>query len=207
MDRLHAIPLTEKHIFIEESPGTCHQLNLHPDGKVILAWVRSDAELKELCEKVSSARKDMGRVPVVAFTPQHHTWEKFQNPADKVLQDADEYLMLYEVSAREEQQLFPIGLSTEMCVGFDLRIKVKYKRRTRSLFNLLEPVGGDELVTVARKIVSLTFSEMHNEEQHEEVLHQIRQLIWDMLPPFNEMLISIETEPIAAKPQEVDEND
>lgn len=97
---------------------TCHQLNLHPDGKVILAWVRSDTELKDLCEKVSSARKDMGRVPVVALTPQHHTWEKFQNPADKVLQDAHEYLMLYEVSAREEQQLFPIGLPTEMCVNF-----------------------------------------------------------------------------------------
>jgi hypothetical protein len=97
---------------------TCHQLHLHPDGKVILAWVRSDAELLDLCAKVSSARRDMGRVPVVAFTPQRHTWEKFQNPADETLKAAHEYLMLYEISAREEQQLFPIGLPSEMSVNF-----------------------------------------------------------------------------------------
>ena len=97
---------------------TCHALDLHPEGKVILAWVRSDEELKELCEKVSTARKEMGRVPVVAFTPQHHTWEKFQNPADQTLKDAHEYLMLYELSAREEQQLYPIGLPGEKCSGF-----------------------------------------------------------------------------------------
>lgn len=96
----------------------CHQLHLHPDGKVILAWVRSDAELLELCEKVSTARREMGRAPVIAFTPQRHTWEKFQNPADETLRAAHEYLLLYEVSAREEQQLFPIGLPTEMCVHF-----------------------------------------------------------------------------------------
>jgi hypothetical protein len=97
---------------------TCHQLHLHPDGKVILAWVRSDTELEDLCAKVSSARRELGRVPVIAFTPQHHTWEKFQNPASETLKAAHEYLMLYEISAREEQQLFPIGLPTEMCVNF-----------------------------------------------------------------------------------------
>lgn len=97
----------------------CHQLNLHPDGKVILAWVRTEVELKELCEKVSSMRrKDHERIPVVAFTPHNHLCEKFQAAADETLRTAHLYMMLYEISAREEQQLFPIGLPNAKVSGF-----------------------------------------------------------------------------------------
>nr|WP_095740353.1 hypothetical protein [Rhodopirellula sp. SM50] len=45
----------------------------------------------------------------------------------------------------------------------------------------------------------LTFSEMHSEDQHLAVLHQIRNKIWEILPAFNEYLTAIEIEPIAAK--------
>jgi len=96
----------------------CHQLHLHPDGKVIFAWVRSEEELMELCDKVSGARKDSGRVPVLAFTPLNHLCEKFQAAADGKLRAAHEYMMLYEISAREEQQLFPIGLPNAKVSGF-----------------------------------------------------------------------------------------
>jgi hypothetical protein len=96
----------------------CQQLHLHPDGKVIFAWVRSEEELLELCDRASGARKDQGRVPVVAFTPLNHLCEKFQAAADRKLRDAHEYMMLYEISAREEQQLFPIGLPSVMISGF-----------------------------------------------------------------------------------------
>lgn len=86
----------------------------------------------------------------------------------------------------------------------DLRIKVKYEKRMRSLFNLLEPDQGDELICTTRNIVTLTFSEMHSEEQHEKVLLEIRKSIWDVLPAYNEYLVAIEVEPIAAM---VDEGD
>jgi len=81
----------------------------------------------------------------------------------------------------------------------DLRIKVKYEGKSRSLFNLLEPDPADVLIRTAREIVSLTFSEMHSEDQHEAVLRQIRNNIWDVLPAYNEYLTAIEVEPIAAK--------
>ena len=97
----------------------CHQLHLHPDGKLVFAWVRSEDELIELCEKVSTVRrKDHERVPVVAFTPHNHLCEKFQASADARLVEAHGYLMLYEISAREEQQLFPIGLPNSKVTGF-----------------------------------------------------------------------------------------
>ena len=96
----------------------CQQLHLHPDGKVIFAWVRSEEELLELCDRVSGTRKDQGRVPVLAFTPLNHLCEKFQAAADGKLIAAHEYMMLYEISAREEQQLFPIGLPNAKISGF-----------------------------------------------------------------------------------------
>ncbi|MDP1563437.1 MAG: hypothetical protein Q8M16_18810 [Pirellulaceae bacterium] len=96
----------------------CQQLHLHPDGKVIFAWVRSEEELLELCERVSGTRKDQGRVPVLAFTPLNHLCEKFQAAADGKFRAAHEYMMLYEISAREEQQLFPIGLPNAKISGF-----------------------------------------------------------------------------------------
>ena len=64
----------------------------------------------------------------------------------------------------------------------DLRIKVKYEGKSRSLLNLLEPDSADGLIRTARETVSLTFSEMHSEEQHESVLREIRNKIWDVLP-------------------------
>ncbi|MEZ6082106.1 MAG: hypothetical protein R3C56_42450 [Pirellulaceae bacterium] len=71
----------------------CQQLNLHPEGKVILAWVRTEDELKELCVKVSSMRKkDHERIPVVAFTPHNHLCEKFQSAADETLRNAQRVL-------------------------------------------------------------------------------------------------------------------
>lgn len=80
----------------------------------------------------------------------------------------------------------------------DLRIQVKYEGKSRSLFNLVQPDAADSLVRTARETVSLTFSEMHSEDQHEAVLRQIRNNIWKMLAAFNEYLIDIEVEPIAA---------
>ena len=81
----------------------------------------------------------------------------------------------------------------------DLRIRVLYEGKKRSLFPLLQPDPADTLIRTAREIVTATFSEMHSEEQHEAVLLQIRNTIWDILPPFNKYLVPIDVEPIAAR--------
>ena len=53
------------------------------------------------------------------------------------------------------------------------------------------------MIRALRDLVSYTFDEMYNEEQHEEALRQIRMRIGEVLPPLNELLVSIEIEPIA----------
>lgn len=85
----------------------------------------------------------------------------------------------------------------------DLRINVRYEGTRRSLFKLLEPDPADALIRVARETVTLTFSEMHNEDQHAAVLKEIRNNIWSVLPEFNEYLVAIEAEPIAPKPDDI----
>jgi hypothetical protein len=81
----------------------------------------------------------------------------------------------------------------------DLRIRVLYEGKRQALFPLLQPDSADTLIRTAREIVTATFSEMHSEEQHEAVLLQIRNSIWDILPPFNKYLVPIDVEPIAAR--------
>lgn len=81
----------------------------------------------------------------------------------------------------------------------DLRIQVTHGGKRQSLLRLLSPDPADALIRTAREVVTLTFSEMYSEDQHEAVLHQIRNNIWDVLPAFNEYLTAIEVEPIAAK--------
>jgi hypothetical protein len=87
----------------------------------------------------------------------------------------------------------------------DLRIRVLYEGRRQSLFPLIQPAPADAIIRTAREIVTATFSEMHSEEQHEAVLLQIRNSIWDILPPFNKYLIPIDVEPIAARCESEDE--
>ncbi|HAH48882.1 hypothetical protein [Gimesia sp.] len=79
----------------------------------------------------------------------------------------------------------------------DLQLKVKYNGKTQKLVNLIEQRPADEVIRALRDTVSYTFEEMYNEEQHEEALRQIRMRIGKVLPPLNELLVSIEIEPIA----------
>jgi hypothetical protein len=82
----------------------------------------------------------------------------------------------------------------------DLAIKVKYEGRWRPLLKLIEYAPADPLVRTLREVVSDTFAEMHDEDQHEETLKRIRERIWEVLPPFNTVLDDIEIERIAERP-------
>jgi len=86
----------------------------------------------------------------------------------------------------------------------DLRIRVTYEGKKRSLFNLLQPDPADALIRTARDVVTATFSEMHSRDQYHAVLVRIRNMIWDILPQFNEYLIPAEVEPMAPRDDDVE---
>ena len=119
---------------------TCWPLYLHPDGKVILAWVREVKELEDLCDRVGEQRRSTGRVPVLAFTSSRHLVEQFQNPLSDKLRDARDYLLLYQLSSREEYVLHPIGLARADCKRFQLhsqRFNVPFTNRLQALLRPL----------------------------------------------------------------------
>ena len=99
---------------------TFRGLYLHPEGKVIFAWVRSVKDLEELCKKATTQFATQGRIPVVAFTSSRHLVEQFAEPSSQLLKDAREYLLLYQLSSREEYVLHPIGLPRKDCKGFQI---------------------------------------------------------------------------------------
>lgn len=79
----------------------------------------------------------------------------------------------------------------------DLQLKVTYEGKTQKLFNMIEHRPADDVIRTLRQVVSDTFEEMYDEDQHEEVLRRIRRRIASHLSAFNDLLVSIEIEPIA----------
>ncbi len=136
-------------VAITTSPGgrgkpgglvTIRGLHLHPDGKVIFAWVRSGRELEELCKRATTQFATQGRIPIVAFTSSRHLIEQFAEPPSQLLQDARDYLMLYQLSSREEYVLHPIGLPRKDCKGFQIatqRLTTAFSNRLQSLLRPL----------------------------------------------------------------------
>lgn len=120
---------------------TFRGLHLHPEGKVIFAWVRNIGEIEQLAAKVSSLRSaGSGRVPVLAFTNSRHVVEQFNEAASDILKAAPDYLRLYQLSSREEYVLHPIGLSKKDCKGFQLltqRFTTAFSNRLQALLRPL----------------------------------------------------------------------
>ena len=78
----------------------------------------------------------------------------------------------------------------------DITVKVDGKRR-----RLLDYFGNEDatpLLTTLRAVVSDTFEEAHDEDQHSALLQRIRKRIHAVLPAYNACLESIDVEPIAA---------
>ena len=80
----------------------------------------------------------------------------------------------------------------------DLRVRVKYEEKRQSFFKLLGALGADHIIKTIRAVVSDTFVEAHDEEQHEEILSRIRQRIWQVLPDCNDVLDEINVERMPA---------
>ncbi len=88
----------------------------------------------------------------------------------------------------------------------DLATKVLVKGKSKKLSTIVGFEDATELLRTLRAVISDTFSEIHNVDQCEALLHKIRTRIWAVLPAFNVCLRSIEKEPIAPKtPDDADE--
>ena len=82
----------------------------------------SEAELKKLCQWVSSHFADEGRFPVLAVTSSINLTDKFKQSADPSLQKAKDYLLLYRLNSSEEYLLEQVGLARADCKGFSLEL-------------------------------------------------------------------------------------
>lgn len=103
--------------------STCRALHLHPKGRLVLAYVNNEKELKALCSQVTKQFADEGKFPVLAVTSSIDLGNKFNNPSDPVLQKAQDYLMLYRLSHNEEHILEQVGMPLEDCQGFTIERK------------------------------------------------------------------------------------
>ena len=81
----------------------------------------------------------------------------------------------------------------------DLDITVKFGDRKRKLLDVAEHQDATLLLTTLRSVITDTFAEAHDDDQHMAILQRIRQRIQGVLPSFNACLESIEIEPIAER--------
>ncbi|HVA48998.1 MAG TPA: hypothetical protein VNH11_21730 [Pirellulales bacterium] len=164
-------------------------LHLHPEGKLILAWVQSVEELTELCDKVSAQRTTAGRVPVLAFTSSRHLWEQFHAATAEKLRVAHEYLLLYQLSSREEYVLHPIGLAKKDWQGFQLhyhRFTTAFSNRLQALVRPLREAANQwrrELDRRGRIAWPLRVSGVLREEDREALFQAYRRMLVDSSPP------------------------
>jgi len=78
----------------------------------------------------------------------------------------------------------------------DLQINVKTATRSKRLLSTIDHFPADPLIWALREVVSDTFLEMHDEDEHSKVLKDIRRKINNVLLPYNPLLEAIEIEPI-----------
>jgi len=116
--------------------ASCRALQLHPKGRLVLAYVSNELELKQLCKQASAQFAGEGKYPVLAVTSSIDLGNKFKNASDPVLQKAKDYLLLYRLSHNEEHVLEQVGLPLQDCTGFELNLRgftTKFVQRLNAL--------------------------------------------------------------------------
>jgi hypothetical protein len=93
---------------------------LHPERRLILAWVRNREQLEALCKRASTQFSDTGRTPILALTSSVALMDLFQNPPPGEIHNARNYLLLHQLSASEEFVLQQVGLPSAAHEGFKL---------------------------------------------------------------------------------------
>jgi len=87
-------------------------------------------------------------------------------------------------------------------------ITVKFNGKKQRLMDIVGNQDATELLKTLRSVVTDTFDEAHDEQQHSAILQRIRKRIHSVLPAFNACLESMEVEPIAEpSPASAQDND
>lgn len=81
----------------------------------------------------------------------------------------------------------------------DIDISVKIGGKRRRLLDVAENQDGTPLLLALRSVITDTFDEAHDEDQHMAILQTIRSKIQTVLPAFNNCLDQMEIERIAAE--------
>ncbi|MBS1803689.1 MAG: hypothetical protein JST28_09995 [Acidobacteria bacterium] len=116
-------------------------LKLHPEGRVILAYVRSEAELVQLADATAAQFDDEGRTPVLAFTSSRTLGDRLASAPAGILKDAQEFLTLYWLNQNEEQILQQIGLpksSANQLIYRPEKFTTQFSNRLQSLLRSLK---------------------------------------------------------------------
>lgn len=118
---------------------TLDGLKLHPQGRLVLAWVKNLEELERLCRLAAGQFTDQGRFPVVAFTSSRALVDQFNAPTTAVIKNAPSYLMVYQLSSTEENALYQVGLPRSGWNGFELNNHVFTSSFTNRLQGIIRP--------------------------------------------------------------------
>jgi hypothetical protein len=116
-------------------------LRLHPEGRLVLAYVRNEGELRALCLAASTQAKVEGRTPVIALTAFRPVCDVFEAGPDLVMQNARSYLLLYQLSTSEEFLLHEIGLPRGEWQGFQIvrpRFSSAFDARLQALLRAVQ---------------------------------------------------------------------
>jgi hypothetical protein len=115
-------------------------LMLHPDRRLILAWVRNHQELERLCDRAAEQWSDEGRTPVIAFTSSVGLMDQFNHPSSEKLRNARSFLLLHQLSAGEEFVLQQVGLPSAEYGGFKLSPQLFTTAFANRLQTLVRPL-------------------------------------------------------------------
>jgi hypothetical protein len=118
---------------------TLEGLKIHPKGRLVLAWVKNMDDLERLCRMASAQFSKEGRFPVVAFTSSRALVDQYGSPTTEVIENAQSYLMLYQLSSTEEYALYQVGLPISSWNGFEFNDHVFTSSFSNRLQGIIRP--------------------------------------------------------------------
>lgn len=102
---------------------TLDEFKLHPEGKVLFAWISNKTELDQLHEFASGYAQKNGRTPVLALTASAHLMEQYSRLDDtSSLRDT---VLLHYMNSSETDQLERIGLDLALCQKYSVTLNAE----------------------------------------------------------------------------------
>lgn len=172
------------------------QLQCPPADEVLIALRKSFSltfPRNYLIENIKQALLEIRRIGVEALKPIPEVLTELSLPPIPMFSDDP-------VQNKVHLFLFVFAKKSDI----DISIKVKGKRHR--LLDYLGNEDGTALITTLRAVVTDTFSEAFDEDQHLVILQRIREKIGEVLPHYNVCLQAMEVEPIATTAIPIDDH-